>query len=201
MYVMKSTYETQRGFSLIELVVVMAILLILVSFLFPVFNKAKYAAKEAVCISNVRQVYMALEMYASDHGGYPWHQPNHPSLSGYFSGTLLTCPIAEGKPSNLRYPTGDYLNTSTPPPLSDEWPEEIKRYNRLWAECRDKRGSEFPFVVDNNHTSAVERVERGVAFVILARAAGNAVKVPDRTAEFFSGAPSPCDPILTFLNL
>jgi prepilin-type N-terminal cleavage/methylation domain-containing protein len=56
-----------RGFTLIELLVVIAIIAILAAILFPVFARAKAAAKNTACLSNGRQVGMAEMMYLSDN--------------------------------------------------------------------------------------------------------------------------------------
>ena len=55
-----------RGFTLIELLVVIAIIAILAAILFPVFAKARDKARQAVCMSNMKQIAMAASMYASD---------------------------------------------------------------------------------------------------------------------------------------
>lgn len=63
----------QRGFTLIELLVVIAILAILAAILFPVFARARASARQTGCISNLRQLGLALEMYASDYRDlYPY---------------------------------------------------------------------------------------------------------------------------------
>ncbi len=54
------------GFTLIELLVVIAIISILASILFPVFSRARGKGRQAACISNLKQVTMALNMYAQD---------------------------------------------------------------------------------------------------------------------------------------
>ena len=56
-----------RGFTLIELLVVIAIIAILAAILFPVFAKAKEKAKQASCLSNVRQLATAAISYAQDY--------------------------------------------------------------------------------------------------------------------------------------
>jgi prepilin-type N-terminal cleavage/methylation domain-containing protein/prepilin-type processing-associated H-X9-DG protein len=56
----------ERGFTLIELLVVIAIIAILAAILFPVFSRAREMARKAACISNLKQIGMALNMYAQD---------------------------------------------------------------------------------------------------------------------------------------
>jgi len=56
-----------HGFTLIELLVVIAIIAILAAILFPVFARAREAARKATCISNVKQITLACIMYAQDY--------------------------------------------------------------------------------------------------------------------------------------
>jgi prepilin-type N-terminal cleavage/methylation domain-containing protein len=65
--------KPSRGFTLIELLVVIAILAILAAILMPVFSQARAKARYASCLSNQRQLGMAMAMYVSDHDGiYPY---------------------------------------------------------------------------------------------------------------------------------
>lgn len=60
-----------RAFTLIELLVVIAIIAILAAILFPVFAQAKTAAKKSVNLSNLKQMSLAIQMYADSNEGYP----------------------------------------------------------------------------------------------------------------------------------
>ncbi|MBC8101542.1 MAG: prepilin-type N-terminal cleavage/methylation domain-containing protein [Cytophagales bacterium] len=55
-----------RGFTLIELLVVIAIIAVLAAILFPVFAQAREKARQAACMSNLKQMSAALRMYIQD---------------------------------------------------------------------------------------------------------------------------------------
>ncbi|MBU0606375.1 MAG: DUF1559 domain-containing protein [Armatimonadetes bacterium] len=57
----------RRGFTLIELLVVIAIIAILAAILFPVFAKAREKARQSSCLSNVKQLSLAVFQYVQDY--------------------------------------------------------------------------------------------------------------------------------------
>jgi prepilin-type N-terminal cleavage/methylation domain-containing protein/prepilin-type processing-associated H-X9-DG protein len=63
----------RRAFTLIELLVVIAIIAILAGILFPVFAQAREAARKASCLSNLKQIAMAVSIYQSDFESYPMY--------------------------------------------------------------------------------------------------------------------------------
>lgn len=66
----------RRGFTLMELLVVMAIIAVLASLLLPVISRASIRARQAWCASNLRQIGIGLTVFADAHQGrYPWQVP------------------------------------------------------------------------------------------------------------------------------
>jgi len=66
-------YAHKNGFSLIELIVVVAIMAVLLGILIPISMIVRENARNAVCYSNLRQLTGAMITYTADHGGYlPW---------------------------------------------------------------------------------------------------------------------------------
>ena len=59
----------RRGFTLVELLVVIGIIALLVSILLPALNKAREDAKRVRCLSNQRQLVMAYQMYYTENKG------------------------------------------------------------------------------------------------------------------------------------
>ncbi|MFC7339366.1 type II secretion system protein [Haloferula chungangensis] len=60
-----------RGFTLVELMVVVVIILVLGSLAFVATKSVKSRVDQAVCANNMRQIGIALQAYADDHGEYP----------------------------------------------------------------------------------------------------------------------------------
>ncbi len=60
----------QKGFTLVELLVVIGIIALLISILLPALNKAKESANTTKCLANLRQCGMALNMYVNEFKGW-----------------------------------------------------------------------------------------------------------------------------------
>ena len=68
----------RAGFTLIELLVVIAIIAILAAILFPVFARARENARKISCLSNLKQMGIAFQMYQQDYDGH-FHDANRPT--------------------------------------------------------------------------------------------------------------------------
>ena len=79
-------FRLRKGFTLIELMIVIAIIAILAAILVPNFIRARAQSQLTSCKSNLKNIGTALEMYFTDHNGqYP-----HSDVSWSQSNSLLT---------------------------------------------------------------------------------------------------------------
>jgi prepilin-type N-terminal cleavage/methylation domain-containing protein len=79
-------HTRRSGFTLIEMLVVIAIIAVLAAILFPVFGRARENARRTVCLSNLQQIGAAIAIYEGDAGGFlpTWSlgQAGRPNLTG-----------------------------------------------------------------------------------------------------------------------
>ncbi len=80
----------RHGFTLIELLVVIAIIAILAAMLFPVFARARESARKIQCLSNVKNIATAVQMYLTDYDRFPPSE-HRPEITGYFDANNPNC--------------------------------------------------------------------------------------------------------------
>src|SRR6266852_1871962 len=84
------------AFTLIELLVVIAIIAILAAIVFPVFAQARDKARQASCISNIRQIGAAMQMYGQDYDAtlFPYRVGGTGTPNPYTSNPLVSANAA-----------------------------------------------------------------------------------------------------------
>jgi prepilin-type N-terminal cleavage/methylation domain-containing protein/prepilin-type processing-associated H-X9-DG protein len=87
----------RKGFTLVELLVVIGIIALLISILLPAMNRAREQARQVVCLANTRQLGQAMMMHANEHR-------NHFPLAGELFANPKTGHPNDATPSEL----GDY---------------------------------------------------------------------------------------------
>ncbi|HIE53497.1 MAG TPA: type II secretion system protein [Armatimonadetes bacterium] len=84
----------RKGFTFIELLVVVSLIAVLAAILFPVFARAREKGFTAECLHHLQQIAIALQLYAADHfGHYPPRDNDWEPLFPYLRDrSVLVCP-------------------------------------------------------------------------------------------------------------
>lgn len=92
---MRKIFKSEKGFTLIELMIVIAILGILAAVAIPNFLNARGKAQDAAALSTLEAMKTAMEMYAADNGAYP-------SAAKVTDVASLQTTLGDNWPSNIK---------------------------------------------------------------------------------------------------
>jgi prepilin-type N-terminal cleavage/methylation domain-containing protein len=142
---------SHRGFTVLELLVVIGIITLLAAIMYSTFFVARKRSKDTVCISQLRQIGQALRMYATDYDDYPRYndffprslERIHPSYLTDFR--LLKCPnLPVEMSAGIDQTDYGYLYKMGPVRIPEN--EAPKGGLLSWEEAYEKRGERLPLV-------------------------------------------------------
>ena len=120
----------KRGFTLVELLVVISIIALLLAIIIPSMNKARETAKRVVCSNQLKEVARAISMYADVYNNWlPFYGGYDPSFTG------LDAP-------DYRYVCQE--GGATACPKDEEHPYAVFRANELWCPGADTTKPPYP---------------------------------------------------------
>ena len=97
---LRTIFDTRRrAFTLVELLVVIAVIAILSAMLLPALARGKLSAQRTACESNLRQLGMATEIYLGDNAGLFFKHCDAPNAAGqqWWFGWLQGTMVPEGQ--------------------------------------------------------------------------------------------------------
>jgi prepilin-type N-terminal cleavage/methylation domain-containing protein/prepilin-type processing-associated H-X9-DG protein len=119
-----------RGFTLIEMLVVLGILAILVGLLLPAVQAAREAARRARCANNLGQIIRATHIFEAAHGGFPpaFHWVRSKALDGSHDGGVysLQCLLLPHLEENSLYNSINFDLTASSPIY-------LEQFHQTWA--------------------------------------------------------------------
>lgn len=136
-----SRFSVARGFTLVELLVVIGIIAVLISVLLPSLNRARKAANNIYCMANLKQIGTTLQLYASQNkqGVVPWGMVyDYETASGWVSSGSDT------------WSWRDTLSIllGTPPSSNSATPHRVDRVHPIFT---DKDTQDFPTAWGNDY--------------------------------------------------
>lgn len=98
-----------NGFTLVEIMVVVAIIGLLAAIAVPNFMKHRATSRAKICMNNLRQIQAAKDQWAIDNGKNETDAPNATDLDAYLKGgsAAVVCPLDDQKTFSTSYTVND----------------------------------------------------------------------------------------------
>lgn len=160
----------RHGFTLVELLVVVAVLTILISLLMPALKSSLRTARTAVCMNNEKQQGLALHMYTRDSRMYPpygqdftgggmWFNRliNDGYISGNYGNGLFRCP-------NATWPERGYTHYSALEAAMRQYRTSYPRYHKKVTQYANP--SQLIWVMDGTQRNQSDGYSNAVALIL-----------------------------------
>lgn len=141
----------EAGFTLVEMLLVMAVLFLMGATLFVVLAPVREKTRQATCLSNLHQIGQALTLYVNDHPGGGCQ-----NFYGLPPDPDRLYPRYVGDQSVFRCPSGvDGYGYHVWKGRDPYYLSPLRRWSLApnWCELYNKLGDDFPLVWDMNHTT------------------------------------------------
>jgi len=148
----------KRGFTLIELLVVIAIIAILAAMLLPALARAREQARRSVCISNLKQIGLAIKMYAQDYKEfYPTTNISAGGAGRVVADLGLLYPRYVSAQKTFLCPSDLYHKTSSDSGSAVNWSEGEDLLTDTTGKT-DDHGCSYAYAIDCNEQTDVDTV-------------------------------------------
>lgn len=157
----------QAGFTLIEILMVMAIIGILVAIIVAALGPARAKARQSLCLSNLRQIAVAISLYRDDYNGkepvpnqpascvdlgLPCQNPHGLGAAYHNNRQIFFCPDFHGFFPNYNEQEKEFTTTYMWGMSSDVGVPAHAAFSGLIA----RQGDQTPIVVDENHNPPLD---------------------------------------------